>query len=56
MRIKPDAIKGLNIKALAGLQRRYWDWDNKSVVYGADAEINIDEYSAAMRDNNSSES
>ena len=52
MRIKLDAIKGLNIKALAGLQRRYWDWNTKSVIYGADAEVNIDEYSQAMRDNN----
>ena len=52
MRVKVDAIKGIHLKALTGLQRRYWDWDNKSVVYGADAEINIDEYSAAMRDNN----
>ncbi len=52
MRIKLDAIKGLNIKALAGLQRRYWDWDTKSVIYGADAEVNIDEYSQYMRDNN----
>lgn len=52
MRIKLDAIKGLNIKALAGLQRRYWDWNTKSVIYGADAEVNIDEYSQYMRDNN----
>ena len=52
MRIKLDTIKGLNIKALAGLQRRYWDWNTKSVIYGADAEVNIDEYSQYMRDNN----
>ena len=52
MRIKLDTIKGLNIKALAGLQHRYWDWNTKSVIYGADAEVNIDEYSQYMRDNN----
>ncbi len=52
MRVRLDAIKGVNLKALAGIQRRYWDWDTKSVIYGADAEINIDEYSKSMRDNN----
>lgn len=51
MRIKLDAIKGINIKALAGLQRRYWDWDTKSVIYGADMEVNIDEYFKSMSDN-----
>jgi hypothetical protein len=51
MRIKLDAIKGLSIKALAGLQRRYWDWKSNA-IYGADAEINIDEYSQHMRNNN----
>lgn len=52
MRVRLDAIKGVNLKALAGIQRRYWDWDTKSVIYGADAEINIDEYNKSMRDNN----
>ncbi len=52
LRLKLDAIKGVQVKALAGLQRRYWDWDTKSVVYGADVEVNIDEYSQKMRDNN----
>ena len=51
MRVKLDALKGIQLKALAGLQRRYWDWETESVIYGADAEINIDEYSQAMRDN-----
>ncbi len=52
LRLKLDAIKGVQVKALAGLQRRYWDWDTKSVIYGADVEVNIDEYSQKMRDNN----
>ncbi len=52
LRLKLDAIKGVQVKALAGLQRRYWEWDTESVVYGADVEVNIDEYSQKMRDNN----
>ncbi len=52
MRLKIDGIKGVQLKALAGLQRRYWEWNPKSVVYGADVEVNIDEYSKYMRDNN----
>ncbi len=52
MRVKLDALKGVQLKALAGLQRRYWEWDTKSVLYGADLEVNIDEYSQKMRDNN----
>ncbi len=52
LRLKFDALKGVQVKALAGLQRRYWDWDDNSVIYGADVEVNVDEYSQKMRDNN----
>lgn len=38
--VKP--MKGLTVKALSGRQRRYWRW-NKSLVSGADAEVNIEE-------------
>jgi hypothetical protein len=34
------------------VQRRYWDWSTDSRIYGADAEVNIDEYSAALRNHN----
>lgn len=49
-RIHVDAVKGLNIKALAGVQRRYWDWDMENWVYGADAELNLDAYSHRMQE------
>lgn len=51
-RVHVDAVKGLDIKALAGVQRRYWDWDMNSWVYGVDAEFNVDQYSQSMRDHN----
>ncbi len=38
--VKP--VKGLTLKVLSGVQRRYWKW-NKALISGADAEWNIDE-------------
>lgn len=39
--VKP--FKGITLKALSGVQRRYWSW-NKSLVSGADAEMHLDEW------------
>ncbi len=50
LRLNMSAIDGLNLKVLGGLQRRYWDWDDKAIVGGADAELNIDRFSAKMQD------
>lgn len=36
-------LKGLRIKALGGKQRRYWH-HNDSYLWGADAELNLDEW------------
>ncbi len=44
--VKP--IKGVTLKALCGVQRRYWKW-NKSVISGADAEINLEEFFPALQ-------
>ena len=41
-RIVVKPVEGLTLKALTGKQRRYWNW-NKSLISGADAEINLDE-------------
>ncbi|MDE6287784.1 MAG: hypothetical protein K2M00_03235, partial [Muribaculaceae bacterium] len=38
-RLKVTAVPGLRLTALGGLQRRYWDWKKSSQVYGADAEL-----------------
>jgi hypothetical protein len=47
--LKP--AKGLTVKALAGRQRHYWDW-NKGLISGADAEIDIDQWLPAMQEHN----
>ena len=47
--VKP--IKGLTLKMLSGVQRRYWKW-NKSLVSGADAELNLGEYIPALQRTN----
>ncbi len=44
--VKP--YKGITVKALSGVQRRYWEW-NKSLVSGADAEIHLDEWIPRMQ-------
>ena len=50
LRLNMSAIDGLNLKVLGGLQRRYWNWDDEAIVGGADAELNIDRFSAKMQD------
>ena len=42
-RIVLRPYKGINVKMLAGKQRRYWE-HNDSWVWGADAELNIDQW------------
>lgn len=42
-RLKVNALRGFRFTALGGLQRRYWDWKKQSQVYGADAEVSIEE-------------
>ena len=45
--LKP--VRGVTLKALSGKQRRYWNW-NKSLVSGADGEVNLDELIPAMQE------
>lgn len=40
-KLKLSAIPGVRLTALGGVQRRYWDWDTKSMLYGADAEMEL---------------
>lgn len=51
-RINVTGLKGVSFKVLGGLQRRYWDWSKDSWVGGADLELNLEQYSARMRDKN----
>lgn len=49
-RLKVDAIKGLHLTALAGTQRRYWDWEYKNCIMGADAELSISDLAPAWQE------
>lgn len=40
-KVKVSAIPGVRLTALGGVQRRYWNWDTKSKVAGADAEFDL---------------
>lgn len=51
-RANVTGLKGVSFKVLGGLQRRYWDWSKDSWVGGADLELNLEQYSARMRDKN----
>lgn len=47
-----NAVKGIQFKALGGVQRRYWDWDTDQWIAGSDIEINLDQYSKSMQEKN----
>lgn len=47
-RLAIQPLKGVSIKALSGLQRRYWSWDKESVVSGADLDLSINDWCDAM--------
>lgn len=51
-RIKVDALPGVHFTALAGLQRRYWDWSDKSQVYGADIDLDLQQWIRPLADHN----
>ena len=44
--VKPFA--GLTLKALTGVQRRYWNW-NESLISGTDAEIGLEEFIPSLK-------
>lgn len=48
-RLKISAINGLRLTALAGTQRRYWEWNTRSHVYGADLEWDLQNHIRALR-------
>lgn len=49
-RLGIHAVKGLSLTLLGGVQRRYWDWSKHSQVYGANAELYMQDYISSMRD------
>ena len=42
-RVTARPWRGVTLKALSGVQRRYWDW-NDALVSGADTEIGLEEF------------
>lgn len=44
--VKP--VKGMTLKMLSGVQRRYWSW-NGGLVSGADADLSLDEWIPSMQ-------
>lgn len=42
-RVATRNINGMRFTLLGGVQRRFWDWDLKSQVYGADAEFYLNQ-------------
>lgn len=51
-RLKVNAVKGIRLTALGGVQRTYWQWDASSHIYGADAEMDIDQYWSKLEEKN----
>ncbi len=51
-RLKINAVKGLHLTLLGGVQRRYWNWSKHSQVYGANAEVYLSDYMKSMQDHN----
>lgn len=53
-RLKVNAVKGMQLTVLGGVQRTYWDWSKHSQVYGANAELYMQDYIPMMQDNGAS--
>ncbi len=51
-RLKANALKGVRVTALGGVQRRFWDWSDKRKLYGADAELQFDDWFSRLQDAN----
>lgn len=49
-RLTTRNINGFKFTVLGGVQRRFWDWSLKSQIYGADAEIYLNQLSRKLAD------
>lgn len=49
-RVRYKPIKALKLTVLGGVQRRYWEWSTRSSVYGANAELSLDDLYRGLRD------
>lgn len=53
-RVNVNAIDGVRLTALGGVQRRYWDWSKHSQVYGANAEVYMETWMPKLRESGTS--
>lgn len=51
-RFATRGLNGMQFTVLGGVQRRFWDWDLKSQVYGANAEIYLNQLIDALARHN----
>lgn len=54
LRVNLSKVPGLNVKAVAGTQRAYWDYDLHSWVYGLDAEADMSQYLPSLQQHGTS--
>lgn len=53
-RLKVNAVRGMQLTVLGGLQRRYWDWSKHSQIYGANLEFYMQDYIKSLADRGAS--
>lgn len=53
-RLNINAVKGMKLTLLGGVQRRYWDWSLHSQVYGANLELYMQDYIKSMQEHGAS--
>lgn len=50
-RLKISSIDGLRITALGGVQRRYWEWNTDSKIFGGDVELDMNNFISSLENN-----
>lgn len=53
-RLNVNCLPGARLTFLGGVQRRYWDWSKHSQVYGANAELYVQDWLKGIRDHGAS--
>ncbi len=51
-RLNVNAINGVRLTVLGGVQRTYWDWSKHSQVYGANAELYMENWMPSLQKHN----
>jgi hypothetical protein len=51
-RLRLDCIPGAHVTLLGGVQRRYWSWSTSSRIYGANLDLDMQQYIKPLADRN----